>query len=40
MDKYIKLWPISDKDMSEKEEVVTHVYNYGDLLNSKPIDRE
>lgn len=40
IDKYIKLWPLKDSDMSEKEEVVTHVYNYGDLLETKRIDRQ
>jgi hypothetical protein len=39
LDKYIKLWPLKDSDMTEKEEVVTHVYNYGDLIETKRIDR-
>jgi uncharacterized protein YjaZ len=39
MDKYIKLWPVKDSDMTDKEEVVTHVYNYCDLLETKRIER-
>lgn len=39
LDKYIKMWPLKESDMSEKEEVVTHVYNYGDLVETKKIDR-
>lgn len=40
MDKYIKMWPLKDNDYSEKEEVVTHVYNYGDLVETKKINRQ
>jgi len=39
MEKYIKLWPLKDTDMTEKEEIVIHVYNYCDLVATKPIDR-
>ena len=39
MEKYIKLWSLKETDMSEKDEVVTHVYNYGDLVETKKIDR-
>ena len=39
LDKYIKLWPLKDSDMSEKAETVTHVYNYGDLIETKRIER-
>ena len=38
MEKYIKMWPLKDSDMTEQPETITHVYNYGDLLEMKKIE--
>ena len=35
IDQYIALWPLKDDQMAEEETTITHVYQYGDLLEKK-----
>ena len=36
--KYMELWPLKDDILEEEPTAVTHVYQYGDLLEKKEIE--
>ena len=36
--KYMELWPLKDDVLEEEPSAVTHVYQYGDLLEKKEIE--
>ena len=38
IDQYLALWPLKDDQMAEEEATITHVYQYGDLLEKKEFD--
>jgi len=39
MDQYEALWPLKESDMAEEDQVVDHVYHYGELLKTDKLIR-
>ena len=40
IEQYEALWPLKDSDMAEQDQVVDHIYHYGDLLKTEKIGRK